>query len=178
MFTSGLWNTRRMRGTEYVLKLEGLDDSAFRAASRTALTLVALDVASAQTDIPWGIRDRWPADVVEAAHRLCGRFVQEADRDDHYMQTGVRAVADHEVQEDFMTVAPHAYDATFWRADNAEVASLADEGNSFVIWLTDQQRAALVEVVGADRLVSMSDWRSAHPSTWRKWLNRLTSRER
>lgn len=163
-----------MGRTEYVLNLEGLDDPAFRAASRTALTLVASDVASAETDIPWGIRDRWPAKVVEAASRLCGRFVQEGDRDDHYMQTGVRAVAAHQVREDFVTVAPHAYDATFWRGDHAEVASLADEGSSFVIWLSNQQRAALAAVVGAERVISLSDWQLAHPSMWRRWLNRLT----
>lgn len=178
MFGSCPWDTRCVRRTEYLLRLEGLDDAAFSVASRRALTLVASDVASAETDIPWGVRDPWPADVLEAANRLCDQFVQEADRDEHYMQTGVRAVADHQVREDFITVAPYAYDATFWRADNVEVASLADEGSSFVLWLTDQQRAALAELVGVDRVISLSDWRMAHPSIWRRWLNRLTSRER
>lgn len=123
-----------------------------------------------------GVRGRWPADVVEAAIRLCDRFMQE--RDVHYTQTGVRSVADRDVREDFITIAPHALDATFWRDDHSEVASLSDEGTSLVVWLTDQQRAVLAEIVGDDRVVSMSDWQLAHSSIWRRWLNRPTSPER
>jgi hypothetical protein len=37
-------------------------------------------------------------------------------------------------------MAPHAYDVMFWRSDYADVASLADEGTSFAIWLTDDER--------------------------------------
>lgn len=180
MFDPRRWNTRGVNSgrTEYLLRLEGLDDPALGAASRTALTLVASEMGSAETDIPWATRDRWPAEVLEAASRLCDRFVQEGDRDDLYMQTGVRSVADRQVREDFITFAPHAHDASFRRDNCAEIASLSDEGTSFVIWLTDQQRAALAEVVGADRVISLSDWRRAHPSMWRRWLNRLASRDR
>jgi len=94
------------------------------------------------------------------------------------MHTGVRSVADRQVREDFITFAPHALDATFWRDNHAEVASLSDEGTSYLIWLTDQHRAALAEDVGADRVISLRDWRRAHPSMWRRWLNRLSSRIR
>ena len=158
---------------EYVLRLELLDDSALGAAARAALLLVGAEVASAETDIPWASRDGWPADVVAAASRLCDRFVQAGDRDEHYMQTGVQSVADGQVLDDFMTVAPFAFDATFWRADGAEVASLADEGTSFVIWLSDEQRAGLVDVVGAAQIIPLSDWRRAQPTMWRTLLNRL-----
>jgi len=175
MFDPHRWKTRGvdMRRMEYTLKLEGLGDPEIGTACRTALTLVASEMWAAETDIPWSMREGWPLEVLEAAVRLCDRFVPEGDRDDHYMRTRVRSVADGKVREDFITFAPHAYDVTFWRDDDAQVASLADEGMSFVIWLTDQQRTALAEVVGADRLISMTDWRQAHPSMWRNWLNRL-----
>lgn len=160
-----------------MLRLDGLDESAFGAAPRTALTMIASEMGSAETDIPWASRDGWPAEVVEAANRLCDRFVPGGDRAD-YMQTGVRSVADREVREDFITFVPHALDATFWRDNHAEVASLSDEGTSYLIWLTDQHRAALLEAVGADRVIGLRDWRLVHPSSWRRWLNRLSSRDR
>ncbi|WP_030529668.1 hypothetical protein [Phycicoccus jejuensis] len=162
--------------TQYVLSLEGLADAVLIEAARTALTLVASEMASAETDIPWGERGGWPADVVEAAQRLSDRFGQ--GRDDTNVQTGVRAATDSQVREDFITFAPHAYDATFWREDYATVASLSDAGTSFVIWLTEQQRANLTEVVHAERVISMRDWRLAHSSRWWTGLFRLSSAKR
>lgn len=141
-----------------------------------ALTLVAAEMSRAETDIPWSMRNDWPPEVVVAASRLCDRFVPDSKRDDHYMQTGVRSTSDPEVRDDFISVAPHAYDATFWRRDYAEVASLSDEGTSCAIWLTDDQRNILADVVGADRVVSYEDWRRAHPSWWRRHLHRLKTR--
>lgn len=167
-----------MERIEYVLRLQGLADPDFAAACQTALRLVAEEMVIAETDIPWGVRERWPLEVLEAAGRLCDRFVHEGDRDDQYMQTGVRSVADRDVREDFIAFAPHAYDATFWRSGGGEVASLSDEGMSFVIWLTEQQRTALAEALGSGRVISLTDWRQAHPATWRKWLNRLGTRNR
>jgi hypothetical protein len=60
---------------EYLLLLDGLDDAALRSASRAALNLVADDMATAETDIPWAMRDTWPPEVAEAAARLRDRFV-------------------------------------------------------------------------------------------------------
>jgi hypothetical protein len=167
-----------MGRVEYVLRLEGLADPEFGTACQTALTLVAPEMEAAETDIPWGMRERWPLGVLEAAGRLCDRFVHEGDRDDQYMQTGVRSVADRVVREEFIAFAPHAYDATFWRSGGGEVASLSDEGMSFVIWLTDQQRVAVGEVVGTDRVIRLTEWRQAHRSPWWRWLNRLAARNR
>lgn len=150
--------------TQYVLSLAGLSDANVVEAARAALTLVASEMASAETDIPWDERGDWPVDVVEAAHRLSDRFGQRLD--EQYVQTGVRAVTDRQVREDFITFAPYAHDATFWREDYAAVASLADKGTSFVIWLTEHQWAKLIEVVHAERVVSMSDWRLTHSSRW------------
>ena len=68
MLVPDRWNTRGVdQRTEYMLSLEGLDDAAFIEAARKALTLVATEMASAETDIPWEVRSRWPADVMEAA---------------------------------------------------------------------------------------------------------------
>jgi hypothetical protein len=167
-----------MRRVEYVLRLEGLADPEFGTACQTALTLVAPEMETAETDIPWDKRERWRLEVLEAAGRLCDRFVLEGDRDDQYMQTGVRSVLDLDVREEFIAFTPYAYDATFWRSGGGEVASLSDEGMSFVIWLTDEQRAALAEVVGTDRVISLTEWRQAHMSAWRRWLNRLGARNR
>ena len=47
---------------------------------------------------------------------------------------------------------------------------------SCAIWLTDDQRHILADVVGADRVVSYQDWRRAHPSWWPRPLHRLKTR--
>jgi hypothetical protein len=164
------------RRTEYLLLSDGLDDPSRAAACQKALTLVAVDMASAETDIPWALRGSWPAHVAEAASRLCELFVPEAKRHDGYMQTGVRSVTDPRVRDDFITVAPYAYDASFWRRDKAEVAHLSDEGTACVVWLTDGQRETLAGVAGVERVVSVTDWRRVHPSWWRRRLDRLKSR--
>jgi hypothetical protein len=161
---------------EYMLLSDGLDFARRGVAVHGALTLVAAEMGRAETDIPWSMCSDWPPEVVEAASRLCERFVPDSKRNDHYMQTGVQSTSDSEVRDDFITVAPHAYDATFWRRDYGEVASLSDEGTSCAIWLTDDQRNVLADVVGAERVVSYEDWRRAHPSCSRRQLHRLSTR--
>ncbi|MGY4771643.1 hypothetical protein ACXC9Q_32465 [Kribbella sp. CWNU-51] len=161
---------------EYLLLSDGLDAGKRGEAVHQALALVAAEMGRAETDIPWSMRNGWPSEVVDAAARLCDRFVPDSKRDDHYMQTGVRSTSDPGARDDFISVAPHAYDATFWRQDYAEVASLSDEGTSCTIWLTDDQRNILADVVGADRVVSYQDWRRAHPSWWRRHLRRHKTR--
>lgn len=156
--------------------LDGLESAALRSASRAALNLVADDMATAETDIPWAMRDTWPPEVAEAAARLRDRFVPEHQHQEPYMQTDVRSTADPAVRDDFITMAPHAYDATFWRSDYTQVASLSDEGTSFAIWLTDHQRDSIAELVGADRVVTLADWRRAHPSFWRMLLDQFKTR--
>ena len=161
---------------EYLLLSDGLDPARQRLAVHRALTLVAAEMGRADTDIPWSLRNDWPPEVVEAASRLCDRFVPDSRRGDTYMQTGVQSTSDPEVRNDFISVAPHAYGPTFWRRDYGEVASLSDEGTSCVIWLTDDQRNILADLVGADRVVSYADWRRAHPAWSRRQLHRLKTR--
>ncbi|HEX5533999.1 MAG TPA: hypothetical protein VFX33_09695 [Actinomycetales bacterium] len=158
---------------EYLVILDGLEATEAGRAAGAALALVAEEMAWAETDIPWEQREQWPEQVAEAASRLRNHFVPQAEHGAPYSQTGVRSVADAQIREDFITFAPYAYDATFWGPDHQEVATLADEGQSFVIWLTDHQRGLLAQSLGADRVVSLAEWRRAHPSIWSQWLDRL-----
>ncbi|MDX6239598.1 MAG: hypothetical protein QOG10_4413, partial [Kribbellaceae bacterium] len=41
-----------------MLRLQGLADPDFAAACQTALRLVAEEMVIAETDIPWGVRER------------------------------------------------------------------------------------------------------------------------
>jgi hypothetical protein len=158
---------------EYLVILDGLEATEAGRAAGAALALVAEEMAWAETDIPWELREQWPQQVTEAAGRLCNHFVPPAQHGAPYAQTGVRSVADAQIRADFITFAPYAYDATFWGHDHQEVATLADEGTSFVIWLTDRQRERLAQSLGADAVVSLAEWRRTHPSLWRQWLDRL-----
>ncbi|MGO4604622.1 hypothetical protein AB4030_22075 [Terrabacter sp. 2YAF2] len=162
---------------EYLLLLDGLDDEALWAASRAALSLVQHDIAKAETDIPWSMRDTWPAEAAGAAALLRDRFVPEHKRDEPYQQTGMQLTDDHAVRQAFITFAAHAYDASFWRHDHAEVASLADEGTSFAIHLTEDQRKTITEMIGDDRIVTLAEWNKTHPSFWRSLLERLSPPE-
>jgi hypothetical protein len=161
---------------EYLLLSDGLGAARRGVVVDQALNLVAAEMGRAEMDIPWSMRKNWPPKAVQAASRLCDRFVPDSKRDEHYMQTGVQSTSDPGVRDDFIRVAPHAYDATFWRRGYAGVASLRDEGTFCAIWLTDAQRNMLAEVVGADRVVSLEDWRCAHPSWWRRQLHGLRTR--
>lgn len=163
---------------EYLLHLEDLDDEALWAASRAALTLVQDEMATAETDIPWSMRDTWPMHAVHAAELLIERFVPQRRRGEPYLQSGRQPTDDPAVRDAFITFAAHAYDATFWRHDRAEVASLADEGTSFAIHLTESQRQTITEMIGEDRIVTLAEWNRAHPSLWRSLLELLTTPEK
>ena len=162
---------------EYLLHLEGLEDEALWAASRSALSLVQHEMARAETDIPWSMRDTWPTQAVDAAELLRERFVPEHKREEPYLQTGAQLTADPAVREAFITFAARAYDATFWRHDHAEVASLSDEGTSFAIYLTESQRKTITEIIGEDRIVTLAEWNKTHPSFWRSLLDQFITPE-
>lgn len=159
---------------EYVLDDAGWDDAYRRVAARGALTFVRDVVTTAETDIPWHQRHRWPAEVQSAAEFLRDRFVADSQRTDGYLQTGVQAVTDLATCEAFLTFAPFAYDSTFW-ADGSEVASVNDEGY-LVVALTDSERAELEDALGQGRVVTLAAWRDRHPSGIRRLFRRLTGR--
>lgn len=162
---------------ECLLLLEGLGDEALWAASRAALSLVQDDIARAETDIPWSMRDTWPTHAVQAAELLRERFVPEHKRDEPYQQTGMQLTDDPAVRQAFIAFAAHAYDASFWRHDHAEVASLSDEGTSFAIHLTEYQRKTITKMIGEDRIVTLAEWNKTHPSFWRSLLERFSRPE-
>lgn len=164
-----------MSSTEYVLDDEGWDEATRLAATRDALALVAPAATTAETDIPWHRHDHWPTEVTQAAQRLRDRFVREDKRARDYMQTGVKCLTDDQARHDFVTFAPYAYDSTIW-ADGDILASLADEGTSLVVSLTDEQREGLERAVGLGRVVTLQEWRERHPSALRRLLRRFRSR--
>jgi hypothetical protein len=116
------------------------------------------------------MRDTWPRPAAEAAELLRERFVPEHKREEAYLQTGLQLTDDPAVRQAFITFAAHAYDASFWRHDHAGVASLADEGTSFAIHLTEAQRKTITEMIGEDRIVTLAEWNKTHPSFWRSLL--------
>jgi hypothetical protein len=155
--------------TEYLVRLKGLSSAEIGQAARRVLATILDDGCSGETDIPWARRAEWPPEVVAAAVRLQDQFVKESKHGDEYLQTNVQSLAARTVREDFALVAPYAYDATFWGDDRTIVASLSDEGTAFSVLLTGEQRNAVAGLVGDERVVSLRDWRKAHPTALR-WL--------
>ncbi|GAB2692605.1 hypothetical protein [Thalassiella azotivora] len=160
---------------KYVLDLDDLGPSEVSSRCRSALGLVAADIDSAETDLPWHHVQDWPDDVRAAAERLRDRFVEVVARNSEYMQTGVRTVTDAATRRHFVAVAPYAYDATFWHVDGRPLAELADEGQACVLTLTDEQRTSAALQLGEERVISLADWRRAHPSLMRRLLDRVTA---
>lgn len=141
---------------EYILDTDGLGAADRVAAWDAAMSAVRQTVDAAEVDIPWSNRELWPQDVHDAAARLVALYVASEARG-AYMQTGVREV-DASTLADFVTFAPYAFDATLW--DEADrVAVLSDEGQSFVVALTEAQHHALVARVGGERVVPVVEWR-------------------
>ena len=153
----------------------GWDGTSRVAAVQAALNLVAGEVIQAETDIPWGNRGSWPDDVLHAAERLRDQYVPETRRvageAEGYLQTGV-ATTDPDSLQAFITFAPYAFDATFW-AEGRTSASLAYEGTSVVVSLTDQEHRKLVHRLGASHVPSLEEWQARHPSALQRLVRRL-----
>lgn len=105
---------------------------------RTVLTYCRPDQGSFETDFPWAAAESWHPEVAAAAERLCGHG-------SHYVQSGLRdlAVCTEQEWEDFVTIAPFAYDATLFDESFQRVVSLADESESIVVSLGRSQVAQL-----------------------------------
>ena len=164
-----------MSRAEYVLDDESWDEATRLAVTRHALALVAPRVTAAETDLPWQLHDSWPAEVASAAERLRVRFVREDGYAQDYLQTGVVHLTDNQTRHDFVIFAPYAYDATLW-AEGDILASLADEGTSLVVSLTDEERAELEREAGLGRVVTRQEWRRRHPSALRRLLHDARTR--
>lgn len=128
----------------------------------------------AETDIPWHKHDGWPSEVADAARLLRDRFVREGKRHEEYLQTGVQDV-DGSTRRAFTTFAPFAYDFTLW-GEEGELASINDEGDSLVVFLTPAEADELRSTLGHDRVVSLQEWRDRHPGPVTRLLRRLRTR--
>lgn len=147
----------------YVIDDAGWDKQTRQGAVGQTLAVVASAVVKAETDIPWHKRDEWPSEALSAARLLRDRFVGEGKQDHGYLQTGVQSV-DGPTRQAFTTFAPFAYDCTLW-SDEGELASINDEGDALVIFLTPAEADQLRSTLGHNRVVSAQEWRNRHPST-------------
>ena len=133
---------------EYALNTDGLPEAEQHRLCGILLEIVASDAGLVETDIP--LRPEWPAEVRAAADRLLA--LPSSTLRMSYGQTGVIDLAVHPVWDDFVTVAPRAFDATVWSPLRGALVSLADESQSLVATLTDQQRATLGRKVPPGRI--------------------------
>jgi hypothetical protein len=99
-----------------------------------------------------------------AAERLLALPSSTLDR--AYGQIGVLDLAGGAIWEDFAAVAPFAYDASVWIADEPEpILALADGSDSIVLYLTAQQRQELGRVA----TLKLIKRRVRGRGRWRKW---------
>ena len=152
----------------------GWDKQARQAAVRRTLDLVAVAIARAETDIPWHKHLEWPTDVADAARLLRDRYVKSSQQAGEYLQTGVQAV-DNATRRAFVAFAPYAYDCTLW-SDEGDLASINDEGDSLIVFLTDAEAEHLRDEWGPDRVFSVQEWRERNPSTTARLLRRFRRR--
>lgn len=160
--------------SEYVVDDAGWDKRARQDAIRRTLDLVLPSVVRAETDIPWHKHQEWPSEVVDAARLLRDRYIDSAGQHEQYLQTGVQAVDDASRQA-FATFAPYAYDCTLW-GDEGDLASVNDEGDSLVVFLTITEADHLRGALGPDRVFSLQEWRERNPSATARLLRRFRKR--
>ena len=136
----------------FLVDTDGMADDQRGDVCRAVLGAVSSDVDSYQCDIPFS--PEWPADVLRAAVHL-----RDADgdhpHDGSYILTGVFRNDDPVRWQSFVTFAPWTYTAGAWVDGEPEQrVSVSDEATSIALWLTEDQQAAISELVGADRLLT------------------------
>ena len=100
------------------------------------LAEVAGRAATFECDVPLSQLDAWPDEVRAAARRL---LASKRSYDDQYAQTGVLSADNPDVWHAFARFAAFAYDATVWDADGVAIVELADEGQSVVARLDEEE---------------------------------------
>lgn len=147
----------RSRADEWVVDTDGLSDDARARAVRGVLALFAPDVAEVELDVVTPGGAVLP-EFAEAAGLLRRRGGGPGE--DARYWTFHRAPVDDEVWAAVLAVAPSSFCADFYGPDGgAPVVSLADEGTSLVVRATGSRLDGVEALVGADRLVSLGEWR-------------------
>lgn len=145
---------------KYVVDTAALGARQRVDACRFVLTVAAEDIATFETDIPWGGAADWPEDVRRAADILTSLKKRSRGETMLYRRTG-DVPNDHDrAWEAFVKFAPYAFDASAWTATSQQVAALADAGESVVAALTSVQVQAVSLVIGEDVLVPLKEWRT------------------
>lgn len=153
---------------EFIIDTTGLQRVVELEAVRQTLDVIAEDVASIETDIPWAGASHWPDEVQAAAGRL-GALLP--DKDPMYQMTGMVPLSE-EVWQSFRTFAPFAYGALVRGVDGSLIAAVDDEGTATWARLNDAQRASLEAVIGRTRVVPLNVWRQRLRPWWARWGRR------
>ncbi len=98
----------------------------------------------------------------------------ESEKARGYTQTGLQRL-DEQARQDFVTFVPYAYDASLFVGED-DLISLADEGTSLGLSLTDDERNALEKIVGAGRVVTLRERRRRQPSRLARLVQGLAGR--
>jgi hypothetical protein len=145
--------------TSYVVDTARLSGGERVDACRGVLSVVAEDITSFETDIPWSAASEWPADVRQAAEFLSCLKEPSRGEDALYRRTGEVRVSDPGCWEAFVDFAPYAYDASAWGDGGTQIVALSDAADSIVATLTATQAAAVGDAVGQDVLVPLKECR-------------------
>lgn len=172
-------------GVFWVRVLE--DDHEKRAeACRVLLGAVRPLAAVGEMDLPVATSHRWPEPVRVAASRLRDLGVPPSKHNDKYMQTELVPLTDERVWQDFVAVAPYAYYAEVWDAENApakwtggnpvnELASVDDSGTGVFLAISPEEARQLGDQLGG-RVEIAPTFREPVPVPlsvrWREWLSR------
>lgn len=143
----------------YVIDARGLDSRQRLRTTYETIDLLTHELASAECDLPWSVRDDWPTPVQDAATRLRDTCVPVAEHNETHMTIAETVFGDPGTKRDFVLLAPYTYFARFWDASHHEVVDLNDQNTSNTWVLTAEQRDTLALLVEPHRVVDLSSWR-------------------
>lgn len=142
----------------YVIDAGGWDSRQRLRTTYEAMDLLTSELASAECDLPWSVRDDWPAPVQDAATRLRDTCVPVSEHNETHMTIAETVLEDPGTKRDFVLLASYTYFARFWDASHHEVADLNDHNTSNTWVLTRKQRDRLALLVEPHRVVDLSSW--------------------
>ena len=144
----------------YVVNTGEIPPETRATVVRTVIGVLSDAADKFECDIPLSLKDAWPHETREAAEYLAALRQPRRSENADYRRTGVRSrVDDPAAWAAFVTFAAHAYDAAVWDERRDQLLSLADEGNSLVARLTDEEAAIVADRFPDVQLVPLSRWR-------------------